>query len=664
LPKLGHKSADELAQIALRHHRSGSSAQAERSYRAALERTPRHVASLTLLSTLLLERREYAEAAALLERATQAAPQLGILHSNLGEALRRLDRKEEALRAFQRAVDVSPELAEAHYNLGLLLDQLGRLPEAIAAYETALELKPHLPEGLLTLLKALRDNADYARAIVWYRRLAPRLPDSCELRCAVAGAMADIFRLDEALEHLDRALEMDPASARAHADYASTLAERGEIDAALEHLREAIAIEPQSPIYHSNLVYLLPFSSEASSVDVRKEAENFGRRHADILSRSSSYPNVPNPIRRLRVGYVSADFRTHPVALFLLPLLREHDRACVEVFCYSNVRRPDGVTAELRLLADVWRDISLLDDDSAASVIREDAIDILVDLSQHSAGQRLLLFARRPAPVQISWLGYPGTTGVAAIDYRITDPRLDPPELGNESSTEKLIWLPQTFWCYSSPSEEPAVNELPALANGHISFGNLNSFKKTTDVSLALWLKVLEAVPGSRLVLVTPAGHARDRVRRMAASHGVDPGRLELVGHLPRPDYLRTYQRLDVCLDPVPYNGGTTTLDALWMGVPVVTLCGATAVSRAGSSLLHHMQLTELITTSADEYVTRAVVLASDLQRLAQLRQDLRSRLKLSPLFATTTFARHLESLFQTIWQSWCHSDAKTATNA
>jgi len=645
------KSADDLAQVGLRHHRAADTEQAERSYRAALERDPAHAGALTLLSTLLLERRDHAAAAALLERATRAAPQHGVLHSNLGEALRRLDRKPEALSAFQRAVELSPELAEAHYNLGLMLDQLGRLPEAIAAYETALEFKPQLPGALTTLLAALRDNTEYARAIAWYERLGPFTPDSVERRCAVAAALADVFRVDEALSHLRRALELDPASARAHGDYAATVAERGEIDEALGHLRQAIAIEPENPLYQSNLVYLLAFSARVDAAEILEAAREFGRKHADRVTRLTSHSNSRDPERKLRIGYVSADFRTHPVALFLLPLFRHHDRTRFEVFCYSNGRRPDAVTAELRELADGWRDISALDDDDdAAALIRSDAIDILIDLAQHSAGHRLLLFARKPAPVQATWLGYPGTTGISAIDYRITDPQLDPPELGNPSSTEKLAWLPETFWCYSPDLDAPPVNELPALSAGYVTFGSLNSFKKTSDVALALWARVLQAVPNSRLLLVAPAGQARERVRRIVAEHGVEPTRIELISHMSRSEYLRTYQRIDVCLDSVPYNGATTSLDAFWMGVPVVTLRGATPVSRAGASLAHSLGLREVVAETEEQYVARAVVLATHLASLARLRQDLRPRMLESPLLNAPRFTAGFEATLRAVW--------------
>jgi protein O-GlcNAc transferase len=604
------------------------------------------LAELARLSGVAMHERDYARAVPLLQRATHLAPQLGVLHSNLGEALRRLGRKQEALEAFLRAAQANPEIAEVHYNLALTHDQLGQLAPAIAAYQAALELKPGFPPAALGLLTALRANAEYQRALHWYSAHARDSPDTAELRCAVAAALADVFRIDEAVSHLERALALAPRSAQVHSDYAAALVERGEVDEALALLRRAMELEPENPSHHSKLVYLLPFSDKVEPALILAEARAFGARYAAPPPESVQHENTRDLERKLRVGYVSPDFRMHPAVLFLLPLFRHHDRTRVHVTCYSNVHRPDAVTAELRSLVDEWRDISTLDDERASQLVRHDRIDILVDLAQHSAGNRLLLFAKKPAPVQVAWLGYPGTTGVPAMDYRLTDPGLDPPELGDGYGTETLVWLPDTFWCYAPLSEDPAVSELPALRNGYVTFGSLNSFKKVSDAALHLWAQVLRAVPSSRLVLVAPPGVAHDRVRRVMHEQGVEPERLELVGPMPRPEYLRTYQRVDIGLDPIPYGGGTTSLDAFWMGVPVVTLPGETAVSRAGAAIARNLQLVNLAADSTQQYVAAAASLAGDPRGLAALRGGLRERLRLSPLMDARRFAASLQRIY------------------
>jgi protein O-GlcNAc transferase len=592
-----------------------------------------------------MHQRDYARAVPLLQRATHLAPHLGVLHSNLGEALRRLGRKEDALAAFLRAVAANPEIAEVHYNLALTHDQLGQLAPAIAAYEATLERKPSFLPAALGLLGALRANAEYERAIGWYEQNSGDLPDTAELRCAVAAALADVFRIDEAVSHLERALAMEPNSAQVHSDYAAALVERGEIDRALALLRRARELEPENPSHHSKLVYLLPFSDKVEPELILAEARAFGERYAPSPKEPFQHADTREPERKLRVGYVSPDFRMHAAASFLLPLFRHHDRDRVHVTCYSNVRRPDAVTAELRSLVDEWRNISTLDDEQAAEMIRQDRIDVLVDLAQHSAGNRLLMFAKKPAPVQVAWLGYPGTTGIPAMDCRLTDPGLDPPELGNGYGTETLVWLPDTFWCYAPPPEAPEVSELPALQSGYVTFGCLNSFKKVSDAALRLWGKVLNEVPRSRLLLVVPPGVARRRVQRVMAEQGVGGERLELLGPMPRPEYLRTYRRVDIGLDPIPYGGGTTSLEAVWMGIPVLTLPGGTSVSRAGAAIARNLQLSEFVAGSTSDYAGRAAQLAHNLERLSALRKSLRPRLQSSPLMDAPRFAKDLERL-------------------
>jgi predicted O-linked N-acetylglucosamine transferase (SPINDLY family) len=649
------KSADELAQIGLRHHRAGDVAAAERSYRAALERSPSNVPGLTLLSTLLLEQREHEAALQLLDRAVQLVPELGLLHSNRGEALRRLGRSEEALVALERAVSVAPELSEAHYNLGLLLDQLGRLTEAVPAYENALELAP-TARGLVTLLQALRDAGQSARGVRWYKRLASRVGESAELSSAFGGLLLDAFRIDEAVEHLQRACERDPTLAVAHAELAAALAERGELSAAISRLERAIEAEPANPRWLSHLVYLSAFSEEVSGRQLLEVARRFGREHAQELPLPASYQNSRDPERRLRVGYVSGDFRAHPIAQFLRPLFRAHDRSQVELYCYSTSRRTDAVTDELRSMVDAWRDLSALDDERAAAAVRADAIDVLVDLSQHSAGNRLLLFARKPAPVQLSWLGYPGPTGVPAIDYRITDPHLDPVEPGGLED-EALARLPETFWCYEPLSPHVEVSALPLSSNGYVTFGSLNSFKKVSAVTLDTWAQVLRSVPRSRLMLLAPEGQVRRRIAEVFSRVGVDPARLAFQSHVPPAEYLQLYQQIDIALDCITYGGGTTSLDAYWMGVPVVTLRGDAAVRRAGVSLASNLGLPQLIAKTSAGYVAIATRLARDQHELLTLRSSLRSRLQASPLMDAPRFAAALEDVFRRFWR---HSVAGT----
>jgi predicted O-linked N-acetylglucosamine transferase (SPINDLY family) len=337
-----------------------------------------------------------------------------------------------------------------------------------------------------------------------------------------------------------------------------------------------------------------------------------------------------------------------------LPLLQAHDRSQFQIYLYSNMRLADALTGALQAHADVWRDIAAMDDDRAAELVRADQIDILVDLNLHTAENRLLLFGRKPAPVQVSYLGYAGTTGVSTIDYRLSDPYLDPGDADLSCYSEQTIRLVHCYWCFHPVGQFPAVGPLPAQACGGVTFGCLNNFCKVSMAALDLWAKVLAAVPGSKLLLHAPAGADLAVVRQHFATGAVDPSRLEFAGQQSWGDYIAAYHRIDVGLDPFPYNGGVTTADALWMGVPTVTLKGQTAVGRAGSSILSNANLPELVADSPGAYVRVAAELAADLSQLAALRSGMRSRMTASPLMNAPRFASDFEAALRQMWRKWC----------
>ncbi len=363
-----------------------------------------------------------------------------------------------------------------------------------------------------------------------------------------------------------------------------------------------------------------------------------------------------DPRRRLRIGYVSPDFKQHAVGTMALPLLACHNREEFEVSCYAQAREPDAMTERFRGHADHWRSTVGLCDEQLADLIRQDQIDILVDLAGHTAGGRLLVFARKPAPVQMTWLGYPNTTGVCTIDYRITDAHADPPGSGAALGVEQLVRLPRTNWVYQPPDNAPAPNHRPAA--GAVTFGSFNNFAKVTEPMLVLWARILHAVPGSRLLLKAQglgSQSTRQRVWELLARERIDPARLELRGWEPgHGGHLALYNRVDIALDPFPYHGTTTTCEALWMGVPVITLAGRTHVSRVGVSLLRNMGLEELIAASPENYVALAVELANDLPRLSRLHSTLRKRMEQSPLTDAPSFAREVEAVYRRVWREWC----------
>ncbi len=527
-------------------------------------------------------------------------------------------RLQEAEGLYRAVLDMDPEQAVVHFNLGIVLRHQGRLAEAAESYLCALARQPEFPEAENNLGTTLVSLGRMDEAVGILEALLERKPDFANAWNNLGGALKDLGRTREALRCFERATRLQPANAA----------------------------------FHSNLVFAMHYSPDHGPKSLLREAKRWNRIHAGVqMGDTPPHQNDRSPERRLRVGYVSAHFRDHCQALFLTPLLSHHDRSCVEVTCYSDAVAEDAVTRRLRGLVDRWRPTAELSDEGLAELVRADGIDVLVDLSLHMARQRLLVLARRPAPVQVAWLGYPGTTGMEAVDCRFTDPWLDPQGVGDEAYAEESVRLPDTFWCYDPLAEGPEVNELPALASGRVTFGCLNNFCKVNPGVLHLWRRVLERVPGSRMTLLVPPGDARRRVLREL---GVGAERVGFVEFALRPDYLRRYLGIDLCLDTTPYNGHTTTLDSLWMGVPVVSLSGETVVSRAGRSMLGNLGLGELAVGTADAFVETAAGLATDLPRLAALRAGLRGRMQASPLMDGTRFARGLEEAYRTLWRRWC----------
>ncbi len=455
-------------------------------------------------------------------------------------------------------------------------------------------------------------------------------------------------------------VSIGPDYDRAHINLGNALKDQGQLDDAMAAYRQAMNLKPDDGRYHSNLIVAMLYHPGYDQRAIGEECRRWYERYAEPYARSiAPHTNTPDPGRHLRIGYVSPEFRSHVDGWLMAPLLANHDHRDFEIFCYAGVARPDALTEELRGHTDVWRDTVGLSDQQVADLVRDDRIDILVDLKLHTGGNRLLVFARKPAPVQVCWLGYPGTTGLPTIDYRLTDPYLDPPGLFDAFYAEKSVRLPDTFWCYQPPPGVPPVNPLPARQTGSITFGCLNSFCKVNDGCLSLWAGVLRAVPGSRLLLRAPRGQARDQVFRLLGRQGIVAGRIDFVETQPRTEYLKLYHRIDLGLDPLPYNGHTTSLDAFWMGVPTLTLMGPTVVGRAGWSQLCNLGLQELAAETPEQFVAIAAQLAGDLPRLEELRGTLRQRMSDSPLTDGPRFARNVEQAYRAMWGRWCEGRRK-----
>lgn len=667
--------------------------EAEKAYRQALSIRSDISQIHNNLGSVLHERGQYAEAHTAYQRALSLRADYPEAQFNLGNNFFKLAQIQKAIDCFRQAIALWPNYAEAHCNLANSLAALSRRDEAIIALRQAVWLRPNYPDAWNNLGNELRAARRYGEAISAYKRAISQNPDFIEAYNNLGNALRDAGRLDEAIEayqqaivrrreypeafynlglalsschRFDEALEvyrhaiqLRPDFADAHRNLAGVLKEIGQVPESLEALRQALQFKAD-PHIGSDLVYSSVFIEEDPQKILAK-ARGWNERFAQALSPPDVEPATadgchrrPGPSLRLRLGYISPGFRRHTQSLFMVPLLTHHRRDTMEVFCYSDVACPDEVTDRLVGLGHHWQNIVDLSDESVAKQIKADGIDILVDLTLHMANNRLLVLARKPAPVQVTWLAYPGTTGLTTIDYRISDPYLDPQEVDERVYSEKTYRLPHTFWCYDPLTEVPAVNELPAATNGFITFGCLNNFCKITPATVVMWSEVMRSVPGSRLIVLAPHGSARHRFLASMQYNGIEEGRIEFVDRAPRDQYLLHYHRMDIGLDTFPYPGHTTSLDSFWMGVPVVTRSGRTAISRSGLSILSNLGLGELVATDADQYVRLAVELSRDIPRLAELRRMLRSRMQSSPLMDGPQFARDMEDAYRQMWRSWC----------
>jgi len=566
-------------------------------------------------------------------------------------ALRR-GQADIALDYADRAIAADPQRARARHLRGLALQAAGRGAESLAELRQAIALDVKLVDARLDLGNALLDAGDVAGAETEIEAALVAAPSSAIAYNSLGNLRARQRRFDAAVAAYGRAIELDPRLSQAFGNLGMLQFGIGDNDAAIASFRRAVALAPDRPANWSALLFALSVSDRATAASIAAEHRAFGERFAARIAPLPAVIPVPRAGRRLKIGYVSSDWRRHAVAVFAEPLLAAHDRDRFETFCYQNYAGGDEITARFAALADHFVPIAAMSDAAAAQRIRADAIDILVDLNGHTAHNRLPLFFLKPAPVQVSWVGYLGSTGVPTIDYRLTDRYTDPPQQADAAGAESLWRLPLTQWCYRPYVEAPEVGPLPASTAETITFVCMNHAIKISRTALALWARILAAVPRSRLLLLATADPGqRASVLAFMAGAGVAAERIEQVGEAPIATYLARYLRADIALDSLPCAGGTTTCDALWMGVPVVTLVGDRPFSRSGASLLRNAGLTELIAHSPDEYVRAAVDLAADRPRLAALRAGLRDRLRASPLLDAAGFARAVEEAFDAMWE-------------
>jgi predicted O-linked N-acetylglucosamine transferase (SPINDLY family)/predicted SAM-dependent methyltransferase len=656
--------ADELRRAAeLRAARKTS--EAEAAYQAILLKRPDQADALTALWDFSHETGNHGAAVDWLRKGIAANGGAPMLHYMMGCSLLAQGNAGDAAASFQHALTLDPSMARAHNNLGCALEAMGNLTEARDCYRRAADLDPTLADALYNLGNVFRQIGDMTRAVEYIRQALDRDPGRADWHCNMGDLLCHRRQLDEAVQSYGRAVALEREYARAYSGRALAFQELGLAGEAEADFRKAMELQPNNAVTHSNWLQWLHFRQGNEAQALFEAHVAWAKRHASAIGRQAARAEHERYLkRRLNIGYVSPDFKRDAMAPFIEPVLATHDRKRFKVFCYSSVAFPDEVTQRLRGLCEEWRDISAMPDPWVAQQMRADRIDVLVDLAGHTGGGRMLLFAGKPAPVLASWLGYPDTTGLAAMDHRLTDAIVDPDGQTERFHCENLVRLPDGFLCYRAPDESPEVGGLPLLHAGRVTFGSFNNLAKVTPSMIALWAQILHALPEARLVLKAPglaAQSARQALCRQFSDHGIPGERLELCG--PEESYsrhLEKYNGIDIALDVFPYNGVTTTCEALWMGVPVVTLSGGTPVSRVGASILTRIGLTDLVAETGDDYLQKALQLARDVERLRTLRNGMRERMRSSPLLNAGQFTAELEQAYGVMWDRWCEREEQS----
>ncbi len=615
-----------------------------------LTASPNHVEGLGLLGVIAQKMDRHDLAIAQFQKALKIDPTQVDLYAHLGISLYQLGKKELAIEILQTAQTQFPQSEEIQQNLAAM--EAGRLPESAQK-----DLEEQIRQGLEKAIKAhhIGERKEAAR---WYQKVLQIQPENAQALNNLGTLLHEEGQLAEATNYFQKALYINPDNDNAFCNLGSLLKDQGRLDEAIHSIKKALALNPNSHTAHNALLLSLHcVACDAEQLFHQHRVWGDTQRGQSLLFQQKSERDL-EPDRPLRVGFVSGDFQTHSVSYFFESFLMAYDPNKLKVTCYSNAHKVDKVTERLKGLVEGWVQIADLDDQSAAQKIYEDQMDILVDLSGHTAGNRLRVFAKKPAPIQVTWLGYPNTTGLAVMDYRITDAIADPPGQSDRHSVEKLHRLDSGFLCYRPLPDAPPVAPLSMKTSGQPTFVSFNNFAKITPKMVSVWAEILTALPGSTMLIKNHSlscPTVRKRHLALFSEAGVDTTRLTLLSRTPSTqDHLALYGESDIGLDTFPYNGTTTTCEALWMGVPVIVMRGDRHVSRVGASLLTQIGLESLIAEDWDDYIEKAVALGNDPQRLGGLRHEMRQRMQASTLCNAPLFAAGMEQGFRTMWQRWC----------
>lgn len=684
---------DKKLSEAINCHRTGQLQKAAEIYNMIINVSPDHADALHLLGLIFYKSGNNNNAVDLIERAIKIMPNNPYYYNNLGVIMRDLGSLDEAVDCYKKAVNLkkdyaepynniglifhekrmtgesvryyekalsfNPNYAEAYYNMGNSLKSIKKFDQAISCYKNAIKVRPNYQEALLNMGNLLQDQEKFNDALLCYRQALNIKPDYAEAYYNMGNALKNLDKLNEALSHYDKALEIKPDYPEVLDNKGIIFKEQGRLDDSISSYRKAIKLRPDYTKVHSDLLFTMQYEPRFDNRTLFIEARAWGEKQESFFTKKTFY-NQNQLERRLKIGYVSPDFHEHSVSYFFLPVIEAHDHERFELFCYYESNKEDNITRKIKDHSDHWRITFGISDNNVVAQIIEDEIDILVDLAGHTANNRLGVFAQKPAPVQVTWLGYPNTTGLSQIDYRLTDKIADPEGETDEFNSEILIRLPHGFLCYAPFTKKPEISPLPVKTKGTITFGSFNNLSKVNEWVIETWSDIMNQVPDSTLLLKSKQladDFTRNRYFDLFSKFGVKMERIKMLPVTASTfEHLALYNRVDIGLDPFPYNGTTTTCEALWMGVPVISLTGNRHAARTGTSILTRVGLPELIANTNSEYIEIAATLAKDIDRLDELREKLRQQIKESSLCDSEKFISSLEETFTVMWKSWCQS--------
>lgn len=649
-----------LLQQAQTAMRIGDYASAKKTLNRVTKQFPKSLEAWFTLGQLHGMRGEHGDARRCFTRVIALNPQLPEPHFNLGLANHALGETSLAVQSLQRATLLNPNYAAAWYNLGSALLDQENFTQAEQAFLKLLHIDDS--EQIYFALGVCAQGAEqFSKAIEYYRQALNRGNTSFSLRLNLGAVYFSRHDYASALEHMLEAHRLDPASSIAIHNIASCFLELAEIDQAIEYYRKS-----NYPSDAATCLYALNLLEQADRAEVFQAHRLWGEMQIAAVTQPVLSPRELSSDRRLKIGYLSADFRQHPVAIFLEQVLRLHNRNSFEIHCFFDGRTADAVTERLRGYADHWHLTASLSDHQLGELIRNQGIDILVELGGHTS-ERAALLACRNAPIQVNYLGHVNTTGLNTVDYRFTDALLDPPGDADLFHVEELVRLGNSFFTYTPPSQSCEVGSLPMLTNTHITFASFNKLYKLNRRTIYLWCKAMTSLPNSRMLMIGRAvstDYGKEKVIRMFESFGISADRLEFVAFLPIGDYLAIHNRVDLIMDCFPWNGHTTTMQSLWMGVPTVTIAGQHHAGRFGYAIMANLGLPEFIANDDEDFVAKVVEIASQPERLAKLRQSLRQRITQSVLCDHERLTTNIEENYRAMWLQWLEdTNAHPANN-